>query len=210
MNKVLIIRPEKLKKWRLELLQPIFDLGIIGNGVILGGGAIRSLFKSEEEISDVDLFFNNLDLVAPLREKLVALGAELKFECPENKLFSYKFPDKPIDTDVFEKGLKIQLICERTYLDAASLIFSFDLNACCGAWDGEKFYIHSNMVKDIKTKTLSLMNLTFPIATLKRICKYNKKGYRVHKIAEQYVNEMIQFMSNGGAYSEENLRVYID
>ncbi len=145
-----------------------------------------------------------------VREKLLAAGAKLIFECPEGKLYPYKFPNTPIDQDVFEIGAKVQLITEKPFINPIQLILGFDFGATCGAYDGVNFYIHPKMIKDIKTKTLSLIQLTYPIATLKRIVKYAKKGYKIHKIAEEFIMDMLTFVTNGGNYDAEGLRIYID
>lgn len=210
MNKILQINPNKLKKSRLDFLEPIFDFNIIGRGVWLAGGALRTLFKNETKVDDYDLFFSDLRLVPWVKQELIKAGMELIFECPQGKLFTYKFPDKPIAQDEFEKGIKIQLICEREYLNPTDLILSFDFFACCAAFDGNHFYIHSKMVKDVKAKRLSLLNLAYPIATFKRIIKYAKKGYNTSKIAEDFVKLLIEDTIHGRVFSPEDLRIYVD
>ncbi len=210
-DKIFIFNSEKLKEWRTEALNSFLDLDILSGGVWLAGGAIRSILaKGDEEISDFDLFFSDFDVVTIIREKLIARGAVLVYECPEGKLYTYKFPNIPIGEDKFELGMKIQLITERKYFSPQDIISSFDFGATCGVFDGRYFYIHTRMVKDVTSRTLSLLNLTYPVATLKRIVKYSKKGYRTHEVSKQFVEMLQRQIINNGSLSEDSLRFYID
>ncbi len=90
MNKILQIKESALKSYRTVYLWDILDSGLIGNGVWLSGGALRTLFKPETKVDDFDLFFQNLDLVQTTRERVEALGGQLIYECPLGYLFTYK------------------------------------------------------------------------------------------------------------------------
>ncbi len=213
MNKILQIHNKKIKPHKYALLEEFLELELLNKDVFLAGGSIRSFLmkNTETKINDYDIFFLNLSLVNSVREKLVVAGAKLIFQCPEGKLFTYKFPDEGyVDIDDYRAGMKIQLICERAYIDPVQCIMSFDMGACMGAFDDEYLYIASQMVKDVVSKNLTLNILTYPIATLKRIIKYNRKGYKTSDISKKFVEEIIDQTIHGQTWDVENLRVYID
>lgn len=51
------------------------------------------------------------------------------------------------------------------------------------------------------------MQLSYPVATLKRIVKYANKGYNISKVAQEFVR-MVN--NHNSQYSEEEMRGYID
>lgn len=211
MNKILNINQFQLKGWRFGELEQFLELDLIGEDVWLAGGAIRSFLKKHDgKISDYDLFFKNLDKVTETRAKLETAGARLIFECPEGKLYTYKFDDTGyVDHDEYVAGMKIQLITEREYPNLLSVILSFDIGACMGGFDGNNLIIASRMIKDVASNRISLNILTYPVATLKRIVKYARKGYKYGTIASEFVNELIK-MAREGTLTDESMRIYID
>lgn len=212
-----------LRRSRFNKIAAFWNLGIIGNGAFLAGGAIRTLI-SDEEISDFDVFFdvapispedsakieklNNgeiLDLddgilvdpphprVEEVKRILQREKFELIFECPEGKMFSYK-----------KDNMKIQLILEIQGLPS-EIISDFDFFACCVAFDGSFVYFPTQFVSDVKTKKLSINKITYPVATIKRLVKYSAKGYNINGACFQFMTH-----TSGEIFDGEKLRLYID
>lgn len=165
--------------------------------VVLAGGALRVLVNpSEEEICDYDLFVTDQSVLEKLLKDLEALGYKKVFECPKRELFTY----------VKEDEFKVQVINKRPYSDCDNMISSFDITACCAAWDGENFYKHERFVFDVLNKRINLNAVEYPNATLKRIVKYALKGYQLTSSATDfYVNTLNQM-----ELTSENRVMYVD
>jgi hypothetical protein len=203
-----------LRKSRFSKIAAFWSLGIIGNGCFLGGGALRTLIE-DEEVADFDLFFEvdqsepilpsyfHPDLypnyVAPHTrvEEVKAILRKEKFDCvfacPIGSLFSYK-----------KGNMKVQLILH-DFGSPEEIIRKFDISACQAAFDGVNFFCSTNFVRNIKTKRLTLESVTYPVATIKRLSKYEKKGYNISKAAQQFMKFV-----EGNVYDNDQLRIYID
>lgn len=180
-------------KNRLKQLRPI--LKYLGAEILLAGGAIRTVLEcSNEEVSDFDFFFKTFQVVPELREKLIQDGWEITFSCPEEKLFTYK-KDKH----------KLQLICEFEYRDMEHLLGEFDMTACCSGFYDGAIYFTRPFVRAVFSKKLRIQNVTYPVATIKRLIKYEKKGYNVTQAAIDLVNQI-----EGKVFEDGSKRVYID
>ena len=107
-----------------ELNQDV--LSIIKDGVVLAGGALRSLVDPDDTPQDYDLFFTDTSKIEYVKGCLLCKGYSKVFECPEGKLTTFKNEDT-----------KVQLINKREYTDCSDIISSFDITACCAAYDGE-------------------------------------------------------------------------
>lgn len=178
---------------KLRNLWPVFPY--LDSNTILAGGSLRTILNcAAEKVSDFDLFFKSFQGVPALREKLLAAGWENVFSCPEEKLFTYK------------KGShKLQLICETEFSSPAQLIESFDLTPCVSAYyDGEIFFTRE-FVRSVFKKRARIQNVSFPIATIKRIVKYAQKGYSISMAAEDLIR-----LTNGISFDGSDFRHYID
>ena len=180
-------------KNRLKQLRPI--LKYLSEDVLLAGGAIRTVLEcSNEEVSDYDFFFKTFKVVAELRERLVKDEWEIVFQCPEEKLFTYKKGEH-----------KLQLICEFEYSSMENLLNEFDMTACCGGFYNGAIYFTRPFVRAVFSKKLRIQNVTYPVATIKRLIKYEKKGYNVTQAVIDLVNSI-----EGKSFDDESKRVYID
>lgn len=173
-------------------------LGLLGDGCILAGGALRKFVDSTDEICDYDLFFTADTAKERVKEFLSneTNGFTKIFECPEGKLFSFRHTD----------GTKVQMIMKREYTNMDDIIGSFDITACCAAWDGVTFLRHGRFVFDILNKQINLNRVEYPKATMKRIMKYKDKGYTMtNSCVEDFVHSV-----NDINLTEENNVFYID
>lgn len=183
-------RPERLRQ-----LRPILNLIKDWPEIILAGGAIRTILTCcHEEVSDYDLFFKTFSVVPDFRKLLKEFGYKETYACPEEKLFTYK-----------KNNQKIQLICETEYNSPQSLIESFDVTACVGAYHQGAVYFSRPFIRAVKTKRLRINNVTFPVATIKRLTKYANKGYNIGQAALDFMHEI-----SGKTFDGEFLRAYID
>jgi len=163
--------------------------------IIVAGGSIRTVLNcAHEEVSDYDLFFTSFKVVNDLKSQLEEDEWENVFSCPEEKLFTYK-----------KKNLKIQLICEKEYESPQKLLESFDVTACVGAYHQGVIYFSRSFVRSVWTKKLRMMNVSFPVATIKRLVKYAQKGYNISMAAEDFMREI-----SGKTFDESFFRHYID
>lgn len=167
------------------------------DNVWLAGGAIRCVF-SGETIQDFDLFFRNRDYFKGVKNRLERLNAKLIFQCPQGELHTYM-----ID------GMKIQLIVKKFYSTAVDLIDSFDFTICQFAYDGKVIETYENCLQHLVKKELHINKIEYPIATINRMVKYAKRGYKHTKCCLELFNS-IQDGILKGQYSPENLQLYIE
>lgn len=178
----------------LEALNPDV-LDIIKDGVVLAGGALRYLVDPDDTPQDYDLFFTDVSKIEKTKKYFVHNGYTKVFECPEGKLVTFKYGDT-----------KVQLINKREYLDCNDIISSFDITACCAAYDGKEFYKHERFVFDNLNKLININSIEYPMATMKRIAKYSRKGFRLTtKATEDFVTFVNQV-----ALTDDNKVFYID
>lgn len=171
-------------------------LSLLGGGVVLAGGALRALVNPSEEISDYDLFVLDQGIIPKLKPVLEGLEYKLCFECPKGQLYTYKNLE----------GTKVQIINKRAYKDCEDLIASFDITACCAAYDGNTFYTNDRFVFDNLNKLINLNKVEYPNATLRRIVKYSNKGFKLSNAACTTFTTTV----NGMILTEDNSEFYID
>lgn len=171
-------------------------LSLLGGGVVLAGGALRALVDPSEEISDYDLFVLDQGIIPKLKSSLEHLEYNLCFECPKGQLYTYKNSE----------GAKVQIINKRAYKDCEDMIASFDITACCAAYDGEVFYTNDRFVFDNLNKVINLNKVEYPNATLRRIVKYSNKGFKLSNAAITTFTSTVNSMT----LTEDNTEFYID
>jgi len=165
------------------------------DNVVLAGGAMRALVDTGDTICDYDLFVTDLSVLDPLKKRITDSGFNMVFECPEGKLFTYRNED-----------VKVQAINNRQYVDIYDLINSFDITACCAAWDGDRVYKNKRFVFDVLNKRINLNKIEYPKATLNRLMKYSQKGYKLTREANEYFFNTLSTFE----WTDENERFYID
>lgn len=170
-------------------------LDIVKDGVVLAGGALRALVNYDDNPSDYDLFFTK-DKVMETELYFGAKGYKVVFRCPKNELTTMTAAD----------GTKVQLITKEIYSSPQELVDSFDITACCAAWDGEVFYKHDRFVFDNINKLINFNRVDYPVATVKRLQKYIQKGFSMQSKAALDLVLMI----NKTELTEENMKFYID
>ena len=182
-----------IRGYKFHKLRPV--LKYLNSNIYLAGGSLRTLLKcSGEQVSDFDFFFRNFEEVQKLRDRLIGDKWEQTYECPEGFLYTYK------------KGRhKLQLICEKEYSSANLLISSFDVSACMCCWHDGALTFTREFVRSVKTKNLRTCNVSFPVATIKRLIKYAQKGYNCSLAAEDFCRQI-----SGKTFDGDDFRHYID
>lgn len=183
-----MLKFKNIKQSKFQLLKdswPELESLISTYKFFVCGGSLRTLVdKNENQIDDIDLFFDSEESMVAVRsilnddeEKYSVL-----FTCPENTLFSFRYESTQT---------KIQLICLR-YGSIEEHLNSFDFDITRLGWDGEIVYVGSKAtVKNIRRKYLSLNKLTYPSSTINRLIKYNEKGYSVKFVIKQIVEKLL-------------------
>ena len=185
----------KLKKDKFiksDEIKKIINLNIINSTSWLAGGALRASYNSEE-IKDYDMFFKDVLSLNLSKTILENNNYEKIFDCPEGKLTTYK-----------KENIKIQLVSENYYYSCEKLLDEFDITACRYAFDGKYVYCYFSSIRDTKNKKIDFHKITYPMASMKRIQKYIKKGYTLkNKSIEKFINNVKEMQNING-------RFYID
>lgn len=137
----------------------------------IAGGAITSLFTGAE-INDIDIYFRN--------EKSLIDFLEYYWQ---NETYVTCLTKKSI---LMIKGqkLKLQLVHFKYFKSPEEIFDTFDFTVCMGVFDfaSEQFILHRDFLKHNSQRILKFnKNTAFPLVSLLRVQKYNKKGYTISK-----------------------------
>lgn len=191
-------KTKNIKDWKLNGIRSFLNYGFLQENIVLAGGSLRSLIDPLEPIQDYDLFFlgeNPLSLKEDIENKIKKLSGKKTFQCDLDELRSFTL-----------HGMKIQLIeTQKKYSTPQELILDFDINACIFALHQGELFFRKQSIKDIKKKHITINKVTYPIATLKRISKYQSKGYKITLAAAEFVKQVAE-----NSLDMDLDRVYID
>lgn len=153
---------------------------LIGDSAWLAGGSMTALLRKERYVKDFDMFFKNREDLEFFRGNLEASGAV--------KVFSSEFAD----TYNFNERL-IQLIFRKFYSSVEDIFSDFDLTISMIATDLEgNLYTHDYALIDLANKEIRIQHVNSLGHTFKRLIKYGKKGYHVHKSAYATMFALLQ------------------
>ena len=145
-------------------------LEIVSTGVVLAGGAARSMYDSSP-IHDYDLYFTTPAYITGVAKYLGDKNYKCAYASPDHKFFTYIHNT---NRD------KIQLIGFRDYYNPKHIIDTFDFTITQFAYSGNSIITTQKSLDDLKNKMLCLHKLTYPTATMKRVSKYVKYGFTHH------------------------------
>ena len=183
-----MIKTSNIKPWRFNAIRSFITYGFLRDNVVLAGGSLRTFVDPRDCVKDFDLFFlgeETKEIKDKLEDEIKAKGGKKSFQCKEDELRSFEL-----------HGMKIQLISikNKKYSSVEHLLDSFDINASRFALttEGGYFYLHftEQSVRDIKKKHITINTVTYPVATIKRICKFKEKGYNVTLAAKEFVQQV--------------------
>lgn len=192
---------KNVKKHKLHKIEELLKLGILSNEVVLAGGSLQTLINDDITINDYDIFFvsdnpNRMnENVTIVSKKLEDQGYECVFECPAGELRTFK-----------KDGMKIQLIKKSPYIDMESLISSFDFTACMAAYNGTEFLFAYSFIKASKYLKLDVNYISYPVSSLRRLLKYQKKGFYATNACLRSLVEHVHTIR----LSETNMSYYFD
>lgn len=171
----------------------------------IAGGFVRRWIDGTDVLaSDIDLFFPGPDNKLEVENRLLELGYEEKFRCPENKL-----------TTFVREGIKVQCIANRYYGGPRECISTFDLTVSMFAVDHEFLYCGPRALVDLNSRALVFNILPYPFATMRRLLKYAQDGFWLPQETSQDFVEAVRtgrFVDGRGAQinAEDSMRWYID
>jgi hypothetical protein len=164
--------------------------------VWIAGGAVRRTISKEKLNSDIDLFFNSLESVNKFRESIKDLIVSSK----ENQ------HNIQIKLLLDKKEYLFQLITIRYYNGPEEVINSFDYTICQFVYDGEKIYCGDYALWDLGRKRLVVNQITYPIASLRRLLKYAEQGFFA---CDGCLNELLLSVADNPELLNNNIK-YID
>jgi hypothetical protein len=145
------------------------------DGVWLAGGAIRRALLNEPLSSDVDLFFKDEASLAKYRAEITKASETNGF-----KIISEKENENNIQITIKTSDgriIPIQLIKIRYYNTIEEILGSFDFTICQFGYDGVNLYCGDTALWDLGRKRILVNNITYPVASLRRLIKYTQQGF---------------------------------
>ncbi len=153
------------------------------NGPWLAGGALRRTLLRKPLESDFDFFFASAEQFEAFCAKVKADGGYTVSSSQHNTTF--RLPStapKPIGEDEFapaEPEIIVQAITTQWYGSLADVVDSFDFTLCQFGYDGTHLVCGDYALWDLGRGSLVPHKLTFATASLRRLLKYTKQGYRI-------------------------------
>lgn len=135
----------------------------------VAGGALRAHFASGEKVVDVDLFFPNLATAQRCEKWFEDKGAKKlqSFETASKWLYKKRVYDV------------VKVFASEDDQTPETTIGRFDFTVACVAATHDALYHHETFWIDLAGKALVINAPTMPVATLRRLQKFIKRGYRI-------------------------------
>lgn len=146
------------------------------NDCYVAGGCIVSVFMNVP-INDFDIYPKNMDKVEDLLSHLKKIGFELKVTSHNSYSMVRKQDDKKGHQKTKIQVIKYSKFCNENIDDTFKY---FDFHCCMGAYNfkDEQFYLDKYFLGDNIEKRIRFNAGTeYPICSLYRTIKYQKKGY---------------------------------
>ena len=157
--------------YQKQCIENYFEGIYVPDGTFIAGGCILSIMTGQP-VNDVDMYFSSREAVA-------------EFIQTNDNVYLHSVTDKSISLSLqtSKYGTKeFQLIYFDSYKNADEIFSDFDFTVCMCAYsfDDKQFYFHDDFWKDVAAKKLKFNSGTkFPIISMLRVNKYQKKGYEI-------------------------------
>jgi len=157
--------------YQKQCIENYFEGIYVPDGTFIAGGCILSIMTGQP-VNDVDMYFSSRESVA-------------EFIQSNDNVYLHSVTDKSISLSLqtSKYGTKeFQLIYFDNYKSADEIFSDFDFSVCMCAYsfDDKQFYFHDDFWKDVAAKKLKFNSGTkFPIISMLRVNKYQKKGYEI-------------------------------
>lgn len=145
----------------------------LGDGVWLAGGAIRRTIQGAKLDSDFDFFFQSEEKFQEFLNLILKGG---RVELLEHTKTEHNEQLK-VKSIVNNQEYILQLIKIDYYPTLADCLETFDYTICQFGLDGETLYAGDFSLWDLGRKRLAVNQITFPVASLRRLLKYSKQGF---------------------------------
>lgn len=152
-----------------KILDPVMALYSKGLKFVLAGGKLVDFCNNvslEDSTNDYDLWSVEDDSFRNIERYLM------------NNAGEHQFVHKPHLMEFIHESKKFQAI-NTIYSGLEHVIQSFDFRACAIATDGEYIYWVKGALRDIKEKTLVVLNVQANKGTVLRTQKYIQRGYNI-------------------------------
>lgn len=157
--------------YQKQCIENYFEGVYVPDGTFIAGGCILSIMTGQP-VADIDMYFSSREAVA-------------EFIQTNDNVYLHSVTDKSISLSLqtSKYGTKeFQLIYFDNYKSADEIFSDFDFSVCMCAYsfDDKQFYFHDDFWKDVAAKKLKFNSGTkFPIISVLRVNKYQKKGYDI-------------------------------
>lgn len=157
--------------YQKQCIENYFEGIYVPDGTFIAGGCILSILTGQP-VADIDMYFSSREAVA-------------EFIQTNDNVYLHSVTDKSISLSLqtSKYGTKeFQLIYFDNYKNADEIFSDFDFSVCMCAYsfDDKQFYFHDDFWKDVVAKKLKFNSGTkFPIISMLRVNKYQKKGYEI-------------------------------
>lgn len=140
------------------------------SGPWMAGGALRRTLLGEMPDSDFDFFFRDEAQLTAFAADLEGRGFTKVKETPHHLQYRGAAGPSSLPRD-------IQLIRFKFYRAASEVIDSFDYTICQFAFDGTTLTVGDYSLWDLGRKRLAVHKITYPVASMRRLIKYQKQGF---------------------------------
>lgn len=148
---------------------------------LCGGALRRTLLDGKLSESDFDFFFANDKQAKDFYDEMIDIGAYVAFR--NEKQVTYIVTANMTEDEEGKKitlpKLKVQAINISRYPTAEAVLDSFDFTLCQFAFDGEDLICGEYALWDLGRNLLVPHKVSFGTATLRRLIKYTKQGFRI-------------------------------
>lgn len=145
---------------------PLLD--IVPTYTFVAGGCVRRAVCGMSQNSDVDWFFSS----ETGRDNAVTVLEQQHFKCVRE---SGRY------TEYRRDNQRVQLIAFEYYESIEKLFDTFDFTICCFAYDRltDEIVCTPEALIDLSRRFLVPHRIKFPVATMRRVGKYQQSGFKI-------------------------------
>lgn len=151
--------------------------------MIIAGGAITSIF-SDSPIKDLDVYPRNPEYLKSFKKEFIELikdtgdtGDGSKYTSANAETFLYK---KIVVQAISKMADNVHV--QKSERSPEDILGKFDWTVCMGAFDfkNHEFILYNKFLADLAMRRLIFnCNTDYPICSLHRLTKYEKKGFHI-------------------------------
>lgn len=141
------------------------------NGPWIAGGALRRIVMGVDELSDFDIFFAS----ETQKDKWIK-GIKESFTVVSEQKNEF---NTCLVIEFNEKKIVLQAVHIKYFENPSAVIDSFDFTICQYVSDGTILGVGEYTLWDTGRKRLVVHNISYGVASLRRIIKYAKQGFYV-------------------------------